>query len=451
MQSLGRGLNQRRAKAFVGWLLGAALFAGCGDDSSAPPDSGDMATADRGSGPCATLRAGDVCRESASPCDLEERCDGVSAECPADARAANGAPCTRVDGDERIFGVCRAGMCEPECNPGATCTRGVPCEVGVLECDGASECVVDDELSRTQCGDRCIDLERDALNCGRCDSPCGPGEACVRGECSSEGVCAGQAAGTLCRAAASLCDVEEVCDGVSPDCPPDDLAPARTTCRAVAGPCDQREICTGLENSCPPDAVRPAGSECMDDDGNAGFCAGDARCPPEVCVPGGTCNTGNPCEMGMIECNDEGEEVCMAVAQEPDGTMCGDTTNGPFSDCVFEETCSETGTQTRTVTARECNAGVCMDVESMEMQTCTQVTEGNSCGDVVMDDFGECMFATECAEMGTRTRMVMTPLCAAGACETQTTTESEDCTQVTEGNPCDTDTGTCMAGACVPN
>jgi len=46
------------------------------------------------------------------------------------------------------------------------------------------------------------------------------------------------APGTVCRKAVGLCDLDEVCDGVSAACPADKYAPTTTVCRAAAGLCD---------------------------------------------------------------------------------------------------------------------------------------------------------------------------------------------------------------------
>ena len=67
-------------------------------------------------------------------------------------------------------------------------------------------------------------------------------------------------AGTVCRAKAGPCDVREVCDGTSADCPADQFEPSTTECRAKAGDCDVAEFCTGTSADCPPDGSTPARS-----------------------------------------------------------------------------------------------------------------------------------------------------------------------------------------------
>lgn len=64
-------------------------------------------------------------------------------------------------------------------------------------------------------------------------------------------------AGTTCRPAVGVCDNEEVCDGVGPDCPADVFLDATTVCRASTDntTCDPPEKCTGTSASCPADIL----------------------------------------------------------------------------------------------------------------------------------------------------------------------------------------------------
>jgi fibronectin type 3 domain-containing protein len=80
------------------------------------------------------------------------------------------------------------------------------------------------------------------------------------GICAPGGVV--QPAGTSCRKAVGLCDIEETCDGVNADCPADKLAAAGTSCRAIAGDCDIAETCSGTSADCPVDGFKQAGTVC---------------------------------------------------------------------------------------------------------------------------------------------------------------------------------------------
>jgi fibronectin type 3 domain-containing protein len=80
----------------------------------------------------------------------------------------------------------------------------------------------------------------------------------------------------VCRLAAGLCDVAEVCDGVSPACPADKYAPTTTVCRTAAGLCDIAESCSGSSPDCPVDAFLTKGAVCRP---AAGLCDLAESCP----------------------------------------------------------------------------------------------------------------------------------------------------------------------------
>jgi hypothetical protein len=98
-----------------------------------------------------------VCRGASGVCDVAENCTGSGAACPADDVDPSGTPCT---------------------------SDGNPCTVD--ECDGVSKL---------------------------CQHPAGN-------------------VGAVCRAGTpgQVCDVTELCDGVNTACPPDDVEPAGTPC-----------------------------------------------------------------------------------------------------------------------------------------------------------------------------------------------------------------------------
>jgi cysteine-rich repeat protein len=78
------------------------------------------------------------------------------------------------------------------------------------------------------------------------------GRACTLDICDGAGACTHPAApaGTICRAVAGSCDVAEVCDGVSPSCPADEVLPAGTEC-GPSGACNPAETCDGSTAFCP--------------------------------------------------------------------------------------------------------------------------------------------------------------------------------------------------------
>src|SRR5439155_20820230 len=107
-------------------------------------------------------------------------------------------------------------------------------------------------------------------------------------------------AGTVCRAAAGVCDVDESCTGSSTVCPADAFEPSSTVCRASAGECDPAEHCPGNGPSCPADANSPAGTACSaatntctvdQSDGGSDACQHPAGIDRTVCgVGAGACD-----------------------------------------------------------------------------------------------------------------------------------------------------------------
>jgi fibronectin type 3 domain-containing protein len=69
-------------------------------------------------------------------------------------------------------------------------------------------------------------------------------------------------AGTVCRAAVDRCDVDEICNGVSTECPANKLAVAGSACRPAAGDCDIAETCDGTSVVCPADGFLQLGTVC---------------------------------------------------------------------------------------------------------------------------------------------------------------------------------------------
>ncbi len=161
-----------------------------------------------------------------------------------------------------------------------------------------------------------------------CDSECGLGDpndcqACSIAEgASQDGTCEPVAADTECRAAAGVCDVAEVCDGVEVTCPEDVVVPADDAleCRAAAGDCDVAELCDGVLADCPEDMFVPADDmqECR---ASADMCDAAELCDGQ----GAECPADAPADDGT-ECDDG---VCMDGVCEPvEATTGGMTTGG---------------------------------------------------------------------------------------------------------------------------
>src|SRR5439155_1556779 len=188
-------------------------------------------------------------------------------------------------------------------------------------------------------------VDRTASAGGNNGSPsCGNGvveaaEACddgnlANGDCCSS-ACTIEAAGTVCRAAAGACDVQETCTGSSATCPAD--AKSTAVCRPSAGICDVVESCDGVGNNCPADGFVASGTTCR---AAAGVCdvaekctGSSASCPADakstaVCrAAAGICDVAESCD-GVAN-------TCPADDFAPAGTMC----RAAAGVCDVAETC----------------------------------------------------------------------------------------------------------------
>jgi fibronectin type 3 domain-containing protein len=168
-----------------------------------PADLRDANRADVPAGACvvgAQLRpAGYPCRAAAGPCDVEESCDGVSADCPTDKLAVAGISCRAAAGD---------------CDIAETCTgTSVDCPADGFKLTGTV--------------------------CRALAGPCDVAESCT-GTAAACPVDSVAPATTICRASTdgNKCDPAEHCTGSSANCPADLLYTppvAPTSPAALAG------------------------------------------------------------------------------------------------------------------------------------------------------------------------------------------------------------------------
>jgi len=152
-----------------------------------------------------------------------------------------------------------------------------------------------------------------------CDKACG-GAALDCQVCSlaqgatQDGTCTVLSSGVPCRAAAGICDVPEVCDGVSTSCSTDIFKPTTTVCRAAAGPCDVEETCSGAASACPGDVLKSSAAVCRAAagpcdveeacDGSATACPADAvKSSATVCrAAAGICDVEEACDGSATSC-----------------------------------------------------------------------------------------------------------------------------------------------------
>lgn len=290
----------------------------------------------------AAADCGDAIPDVGEDCDDGNTLDGdcCSSTCqfePATSPCANdGSDCTLDECDG-------AGLCtHPAGNAGTVCRPSADaCDVAET-CDGASTACPADGFATAgvPCPDDGLVCTTDACDgAGTCAHPAGhAGTVCraAAGVCDTAETCTGTStlcpadgfvgAGTVCRAASGSCDVAEACTGSSAACPTDGFAPSTTVCRAAAGVCDAAEHCTGTGAACPADGFVDAGTVCRAGNGAcdaAETCTGaSATCPSDVLAAAGTV-----CRPASGVC--DAAETCDGVSAncgpnllKPAGTSC---------------------------------------------------------------------------------------------------------------------------------
>ena len=249
----------------------------------------------------ATCSTGNDCFYELSCCKFNCQYVGQGATC------ADGNDCTTNDHCDQV-GQC-IGSFEPNgtaCNDGVFCNGADTCQVG--ECVGHA-------------GDPCVDNPNCVATCDEdanaCTStpfvPCADdGNSCTDDVCDGSAVCTHPplTPGTVCRAAATGCDVPELCAGGGLPCPADVFLPNGTVCGdacttggtcqsgACTGGsplvCDDDDVCNGLETCNPLTGCVP---------GSALDCSDGNGCTADLCAPVGGCSNpllpdGSPCDDG---------------------------------------------------------------------------------------------------------------------------------------------------------
>ncbi len=138
---------------------------------------------------------------------------------------------------------------------------------------------------------------------------------------------------------------------------------------------DFTEECPDDDNPCTEDACNPATGEC-------GIPRTDTACDdnvycngPDLCDAGAcTKHSGNPCASNT--CSEPGKTCSCAVKED-----CSEDQPGDWSDCVYADECTTTGTQSRPVTTYTCNvdSGKCEGKLTLENRACTRETQDQPC------------------------------------------------------------------------
>lgn len=241
------------------------------------------------------------------------------------------------------------------CNNDSDCDDSDPCSLDT--CIPAIGCQHSDAPLGTACGDPSTSA------CNRPDICDGQGHCTANLEPST----------TVCRPAVGECDKPEYCSGASADCPsnafvvegkpcgdpengecdrPDscdglghcltNLEPPTTLCRFAATACDVPEYCSGTDRKCPTNAFASPGTSCGDPTENAcnhpDSCDGTGHCQPNFVANGVSCSDN-------VFCN--GQEICISGSCTDQRGPCRDPqhcdeANHVCLDCISDSECADT-------------------------------------------------------------------------------------------------------------
>ncbi len=212
---------------------------------------------------------------------------------------------------------------------------------------GCTACGYAGSPARTQATDGHFVTVTFTSLCGNSVIDACAGETCDEGGANGSplscctSTCTLRSAGDLCRAAAGVCDLAEICNGSTGACPLDSVASAFVQCRSAAGDCDVAENCTGVGVNCPADGFkastvvcRPSAGVCDVTDnctGTGPTCPADAK-STALCRPvADVCDAPDFCD-GI-------NNACPADGFLPGGTVCRPSVGV----CDFTELCTGTG------------------------------------------------------------------------------------------------------------
>lgn len=331
------------------------------------------------------------------------------------------------DGGEPVDGGPIDGGPPPPCTTAADCDDGNPCTDDTCEptgcvrtpntaaCDDGLFCNGLDTCSGGTCaahvGSPCAGLMCDeaGARCVGCTTraDCMADSVGSWSACSFSGTCA--ESGTQTRTTRTWACVES-------SCVPADDTETQACSRSTAGdPCAARSCaawgsCGGFDGAC-------------DESGTE-----SRACSEGVCA-GGSCTT-------------VGDTETRGCSRSTTGTECVAASCGTWSACSYGSTCAESGSRTRTCTnAQTCASSSCSGGGGTyeDSDACARSTAGTMCEAAICTVWSACGgFDDECDISGTQTRTCTPRVCSGGGCTNGTAyTDSQGCSRVTTGDPCD--------------
>ena len=310
--------------------------------------------------------------------------------------------------------------CSSTCNydsAGTSCSDGNACN-GDETCDGAGECIEDDNIECHD-GNGCTDDTCEpASGCVFTPNtdPCNDGNACTTNDTCSGGTCVG--------------DVPPICDDGNP-CTTDSCS-VTEGCKNTdnTASCDDGDACTTNDTCSGGSCVGGAAPDC--DDGNV--------CTTDTCDSGSGCvnaNNGASCDDGdACTTNDTcsgGSCVGGAAPDCDDGNVCTTDTCDSGSGCVNANNGASCDDGNACTTNDTCSGGVCVGGAAPDCD------DGNVCTTDTCDSGSGCVNTNNTASCDDGDACTTNDTCSGGSCVGGAAPDCDD------GNVCTTDT--CDSGS----
>jgi hypothetical protein len=225
---------------------------------------------------------------------------------------------------------------------------------------------------QSACGDACVDMSRDTLNCGKCNNACPGAQACVSGTCTA--VCP-SGKDVMCGADAG----KPTCVNTQSD---------NENCGSCGHQCAIGQVCAGgncvdgcssPETKCSPDGGAAYCANLKTDQQNCGAC-GKGCGVLETCIAG-TCT--GACTSGQTLCGGDGggQAYCANLTSDNANCgACGTACTGTFVSCFDGGCSSECASFQKLCTPTDGGAPYCADTQSDNLNcgTCGKVCTNNT-------------------------------------------------------------------------
>lgn len=289
-------------------------------------------------------------------------------------------------------------------------------------CVGISECKAPPQKcgsGQTLCDATCVDLKKDAKNCGLCGNQCNAGEECIGGKCKSASI--------------PSCDDGNPCtidSRVNGQCVHKDVV-----CTA-SDQCHNAGTCDHLTGKCsnPP---KEEGTACND---------GNACTNPDTCQ-GGICLPGDP-----IVCDDDQKPCTLDSCDPAIGCKHIDKICDDGNSCNGHETCNEGTGECEAGSPTNCDDSIQCTIDSCSNGVCTHTPDPTKCNNGnVCDGIETCDPQRGCISGAPAPNCNDNNPCTVDLCDPARgcvhDAAAADRLPCDDGNPC-TMGDTCSGGAC---